>query len=113
MHAKLFWCVPKRRVYGKRSFGTSRHRRKINSLHLTDKSIAFNTSRVEALELQNLFFEVAETLPYQLYLEQRVGEHMQETTFPDRDDENWLCHSVYEPKKKNFLKEKSTLPEKK
>ena len=55
---------------------------KINSLHLTDKSIAFNTSRVEALELQNLLRLQKLLLPYQeLYLEQRVGEHMQETTF--------------------------------
>ena len=34
-------------------------REKIENLHLIDKSAAFNTNRVEAIELQNLF-EVAE-----------------------------------------------------
>ena len=32
---------------------------KVDNLHLKDKSVSFNTSRVEALELQNLF-EVAQ-----------------------------------------------------
>ena len=68
---------------------------KINSLHLTDKSIAFNTSRVEALELQNLF-EVAEATAISALLRtESRGAHARDD-FPDRDDENWLCHSVYE-----------------
>ena len=66
---------------------------KINSLHLTDKSIAFNTSRVEALELQNLF-EVAEATAISALLRtESRGAHARDD-FPDRDDENWLCHSV-------------------
>ena len=76
---------------------------KINSLHLTDKSIAFNTSRVEALELQNLF-EVAEATAISALLRtESRGAHARDD-FPDRDDENWLCHSVYEPKTKKLSK---------
>ena len=78
---------------------------KINSLHLTDKSIAFNTSRVEALELQNLF-EVAEATAISALLRtESRGAHARDD-FPDRDDENWLCHSVYEPKTKKLSKRK-------
>ena len=71
-------------------------REKIDNLHLQDKSSAFNTNRVEAIELQNLF-EVAEaTAISSLQRTESRGAHARED-FPDRDDENWLCHSLYDP----------------
>ena len=71
-------------------------REKIENLHLKDKSAAFNTNRVEAIELQNLF-EVAEaTAISSLQRTESRGAHARED-FPDRDDENWLCHSLYDP----------------
>jgi succinate dehydrogenase / fumarate reductase flavoprotein subunit len=71
-------------------------REKIDNLHLQDKSAAFNTNRVEAIELQNLF-EVAEaTAISSLQRTESRGAHARED-FPDRDDENWLCHSLYDP----------------
>ncbi len=71
-------------------------REKIENLHLKDKSAAFNTNRVEALELQNLF-EVAEaTAISSLQRTESRGAHARED-YPDRDDENWLCHSLYDP----------------
>ena len=74
-------------------------REKIENLHLKDKSAAFNTNRVEALELQNLF-EVAEaTAISSLQRTESRGAHARED-YPDRDDENWLCHSLYDPTKK-------------
>ena len=71
-------------------------REKIDNLHLQDKSAAFNTNRVEAIELQNLF-EVAEaTAISSLQRTESRGAHARED-FPDRDDQNWLCHSLYDP----------------
>jgi len=78
-------------------------REKVSNLHLKDKSMAFNTSRVEALELQNLF-EVAEATAIASF--QRTesrGAHARDD-FKDRDDENWLCHSLYDPIKKTLSK---------
>ncbi len=71
-------------------------REKVENLHLKDKSAAFNTNRVEAIELQNLF-EVAEaTAISSLQRTESRGAHARED-YPDRDDENWLCHSLYDP----------------
>jgi succinate dehydrogenase / fumarate reductase flavoprotein subunit len=78
-------------------------REKIETLHLIDKSAAFNTNRVEAIELQNLF-EVAEaTAISSLQRTESRGAHARED-YPDRDDENWLCHSLYDPTTKSLGK---------
>ncbi|WP_415898560.1 succinate dehydrogenase flavoprotein subunit [Neptuniibacter sp. QD48_11] len=78
-------------------------REKINNLHLEDKSQAFNTARIEALELENLF-EVAEAtaIAAEVRKESR-GAHAR-NDFTERDDENWLCHSVYFPEDKTIGK---------
>ena len=78
-------------------------RDKAENIHLADKSIAFNTSRVEALELQNLL-EVAEaTAISALNRDESRGAHARDD-FPDRDDDNWLCHSIFNPKTKSLSK---------
>ena len=78
-------------------------RDKVNQLHLKDKSNAFNTSRVEAIELQNLF-EVAEATAIAAYSrDESRGAHARDD-FPERDDENWLCHSLYDPLSKSVSK---------
>ena len=78
-------------------------RERIANAHLEDKSQSFNTARVEALELDNLL-EVAEAtaLAASGRTESR-GAHSR-YDFPDRDDENWLCHSVFHPKSKKLGK---------
>lgn len=71
-------------------------RERIAAAHLPDKSHAFNTARLEALELDNLL-EVAEATA--VAAEGRTesrGAHSR-YDYPDRDDENWLCHSIYDP----------------
>lgn len=78
-------------------------RPRIESLGVADKTQAFNTARIEALELQNLF-EVAEATA--VSAEQRTesrGAHARED-FQDRDDEQWLCHSLYFPADKRVGK---------
>ncbi|MEO0437179.1 MAG: succinate dehydrogenase flavoprotein subunit [Pseudomonadota bacterium] len=78
-------------------------RPRVESVGIEDKTQAFNTARIEALELQNLF-EVAEATA--ISAEQRDesrGAHARED-FQDRDDERWLCHSVYFPADKRVGK---------
>lgn len=76
---------------------------RVVNLSLVDKSNAFNTARIEALEVQNLF-EVAQATA--ITAEERKesrGAHARED-FQDRDDENWLCHSMYFPAEKRVGK---------
>ena len=78
-------------------------RAKVDNLYLEDKSQAFNTARIEALELQNLM-EVAEATA--IAAEERKesrGAHAR-NDFTERDDENWLCHSMYFPGEKRIGK---------
>ena len=78
-------------------------RERIANAHLDDKSMAFNTARQEALELDNLL-EVAEATA--IAADERKesrGAHSR-YDFPDRDDENWLCHSIYDPATKQLTK---------
>lgn len=78
-------------------------RERIANGHLEDKTKAFNTARIEALELDNLL-EVAEATA--IAAEGRTesrGAHSR-YDFPDRDDENWLCHSIFDPNSKKLGK---------
>jgi len=78
-------------------------RERIANVHIEDKSQAFNTARIEALELENLF-EVAEATAIAAERrEESRGAHARED-FTERDDENWLCHSIYTPGSKTLSK---------
>lgn len=58
-----------------------------------DKSMVFNTSRVEAFELNNLLDVAVSTAHAALKREESRGAHSR-VDFPKRDDNNWLCHSL-------------------
>ena len=78
-------------------------RERVANLHLADKSDAFNTARLEALELGNLL-EIAEaTAISAMERKESRGAHARDD-FQERDDENWLCHSIYNPATKSLGK---------
>ena len=78
-------------------------RERISNADMPDKSSAFNTARLEALELDNLL-EVAEATAITAEgRKESRGAHARDD-FQTRDDENWLCHSMYFPEDKRVGK---------
>lgn len=75
--------------------------KKLKDLHdrlmhasITDKSECFNTARVEALELDNLMATAVATAYSANARTESRGAHAR-YDFPDRDDANWLKHTLY------------------
>jgi len=63
-------------------------------IHVKDKSKVFNTARVEALELANLVETAKATIVSAEARKESRGAHAHRD-FPDRDDANWIKHSLY------------------
>jgi succinate dehydrogenase / fumarate reductase flavoprotein subunit len=76
---------------------------RIKNTHLQDKSSAFNTARIEALELDNLFEVAYATAVSAEERKESRGAHAR-NDFTERDDENWLKHSMYFPNEKRVGK---------
>ena len=69
-------------------------RPRVENVGLEDTSKAFNTARIEALELQNLFETAEATAHTAIARTESRGAHSRED-YTERDDENWLLHSMY------------------
>ncbi len=71
-------------------------RERLKHAKLTDNSKEFNTQRIECLELDNLMETAYATAVAANYRTESRGAHSRED-YLERDDENWLCHTIYDP----------------
>jgi succinate dehydrogenase / fumarate reductase flavoprotein subunit len=69
-------------------------RRRMAEVRLNDSSKVFNTARVEALELENLMDIAMATMMAAEARQESRGAHSR-VDYPERDDSNWLKHSLY------------------
>jgi succinate dehydrogenase flavoprotein subunit len=76
---------------------------RLQHVHLQDKSNAFNTARIEALELDNLYEVALATAVSAEGRKESRGAHAR-NDFTERDDENWLKHSIFNPVTKELSK---------
>ena len=67
---------------------------RVQRIHLKDKSAVFNTARVEALEVENLIETARATIISAEARQESRGAHSHRD-HPDRDDVNWLKHSLW------------------
>ena len=69
-------------------------RERLADARLRDHSRTFNTARIEALELENLMDVGLATVVSALSRTESRGAHSR-IDYPERDDTNWLKHSLY------------------
>jgi len=73
-------------------------KQRIRNISIKDNSKVFNTARSEALELQNLIEVALATMASAKNREESRGAHSR-SDYPKRDDNSWLKHSLYKPKR--------------
>ena len=78
-------------------------RERLQTARLDDKSSEFNTQRIECLELDNLMETAFCSAKAANFRTESRGAHARQD-FTERDDENWLCHSIYTPQSEDMSK---------
>src|SRR6202043_3785850 len=64
-----------------------------SDVHVTDRSLIWNTDLVETLELDNLIAQAVVTMDSARNRAESRGAHARED-FPTRDDKNWMKHTL-------------------
>jgi succinate dehydrogenase / fumarate reductase flavoprotein subunit len=67
---------------------------RVGRTEIKDKSRVFNTARIEALELDNMKEVAVATMISAEARRESRGAHARDD-FPERDDENWLKHTLF------------------
>ncbi|MBY8828331.1 succinate dehydrogenase flavoprotein subunit [Hephaestia mangrovi] len=67
--------------------------KRMEDIHVTDRSLIWNTDLVETLELDNLIGQAMVTMRSAENRKESRGAHMHED-FPERDDAHWMKHTV-------------------
>ena len=78
-------------------------RERLKDARLDDKSSEFTTQRIECLELDNLMETAFCSAKAANFRTESRGAHARQD-FTERDDKNWLCHSVYTPETEEMTK---------
>ncbi|WDE07050.1 succinate dehydrogenase flavoprotein subunit [Thalassomonas viridans] len=78
-------------------------RERLKHARLDDKSSEFNTQRIECLELDNLMETAFCSAKAANYRTESRGAHARQD-FTERDDDNWLCHTIYTPETEEMSK---------
>jgi len=67
--------------------------RNMDDIHVSDRSLIWNTDLVETLEYENLIAQASVAISSALNRTESRGAHARED-FPERDDKNWMKHTL-------------------